>query len=76
MAPSPRSPKRKAKKAKGPKEKMMPGHARCMKCKANRKMVDAHVEEMAKRPGTYIAKGRCAECGTKMARLLGKKKTF
>ncbi len=41
---------------------------RCMKCKDSREMKDVKLEKTKR--GTYMAKGTCTECGTKMAKIL------
>jgi len=44
----------------------------CMKC---RKKVEASIKnEKETKRGTIIALSRCPECGTKVAKILGKKK--
>jgi hypothetical protein len=41
---------------------------RCMKCKQNREMKNLKLEKTKR--GTYMAKGNCVKCGTKMAKIL------
>jgi hypothetical protein len=41
---------------------------RCMRCKTNREMKNFKLEKTKR--GTYMAKGTCAKCGTKMAKIL------
>lgn len=43
-------------------------HGRCMKCKDSREMKGVKLEKTKR--GTYMAKGTCAKCGTKMAKIL------
>jgi len=46
--------------------------ARCMKCKAERDVKDP--EEVEIKKGVWAVKGKCAKCGTKVYRIIGKKK--
>ncbi|MCL2606465.1 MAG: DUF5679 domain-containing protein [Coriobacteriia bacterium] len=46
--------------------------AYCVKCKAKREMNDAKEETM--KNGRPILKGLCAECGTKICKILPSKK--
>jgi hypothetical protein len=39
-----------------------------MKCKENREMKDHKLEKTPK--GTYMAKGKCVQCGTNMAKIM------
>ena len=41
---------------------------RCMKCKAAREMKDVKLDKTKR--GTFMAKGTCTKCGTKMAKIL------
>ena len=41
---------------------------RCMKCKENKAMKDFRMEKTQR--GTFMAKGKCTECGTNMAKIL------
>lgn len=41
---------------------------RCMKCKDSRAMKDFKIEKTQR--GTFMAKGKCTECETKMAKIL------
>ncbi len=43
---------------------------RCMKCKTNREMKDAKIEQTAR--GGFMARGTCVKCGTKMAAMKSK----
>jgi hypothetical protein len=43
---------------------------RCMKCKQTRDMVDEQIVTM--KNGRKAASGKCAVCGTKMFKILGK----
>ncbi len=46
--------------------------ARCMKCK---KQVDVKDPELVEiRKGVWAVKGKCSVCGTKVYRIIGKKK--
>ncbi|UZE93574.1 MAG: hypothetical protein IB618_02240 [Candidatus Pacearchaeota archaeon] len=46
--------------------------ARCMRCK---KQVDVKdPEEVEIKKGTWAVKGKCVVCGTKVYRIIGKKK--
>jgi hypothetical protein len=47
---------------------MVQGH--CMKCKTKRDMKDATLNQTPK--GTYMAKGICTTCGTRMAAIMSK----
>jgi len=47
--------------------------ARCMKCKGPKEMKDP--EEATMKNGGTMMKGTCPDCGTKMCRIVGKKKT-
>lgn len=42
------------------------GH--CMKCKDKREMKDVTTEKTKR--GTFLARGTCTKCGTKMAKIL------
>ena len=42
---------------------------RCMRCKENRPMKDGFKLEKTKR-GTFMAKGNCTKCDTRMAKIL------
>jgi len=46
--------------------------ARCMKCKTQVDVKDPKEVEIKK--GTWAVKGVCAKCGTKVYRIIGKKK--
>lgn len=46
--------------------------AYCVKCRAKRDMVDAKEVEM--KGGRSAMQGKCPKCGTKMFRIMGKKK--
>jgi hypothetical protein len=46
--------------------------ARCMKCKENREMQNPQETEM--KNGMMAMKGECGVCGTKMFKIIGKKK--
>ena len=41
---------------------------RCMKCKASREMKDLKIEKTTR--GTFMARGICTVCGTRMAKIL------
>ena len=41
---------------------------RCMRCKTNREMKDVKLEKTKR--GTFLARGTCTKCGTKMAKIL------
>ena len=41
---------------------------RCMRCKASREMKGIKMEKTKR--GTFMAKGTCVKCGTKMAKIL------
>lgn len=41
---------------------------RCMKCKESREMKSVKLEKTKR--GTYLARGTCFKCGTKMAKIL------
>ncbi|MBU2497219.1 MAG: hypothetical protein KJ767_04125 [Nanoarchaeota archaeon] len=41
---------------------------RCMGCRKNREMRDVNLSKTKR--GTFMAKGTCTKCGTKMARIL------
>jgi len=41
---------------------------RCMRCKENREMKDITLDKTKR--GTFMAKGTCTKCGTKMAKIL------
>ncbi|MBI2043544.1 hypothetical protein HYT25_04095 [Candidatus Pacearchaeota archaeon] len=41
---------------------------RCMRCKTNREMKSLRLEKTKR--GTYLARGICTKCGTKMAKIL------
>ena len=41
---------------------------RCMRCKENREMKDHKIEKTQR--GTFMAKGTCTVCGTKMAKIM------
>jgi len=41
---------------------------RCMKCKDSREMKNVKMEKTKR--GTYMARGNCVKCGTKMAKIL------
>ena len=41
---------------------------RCMKCKESRPMKDFNLEKTKR--GTFMAKGKCTECETNMAKIL------
>lgn len=41
---------------------------RCMRCKENREMKNVTLSKTKR--GTFIAKGTCVNCGTKMAKIL------
>jgi hypothetical protein len=43
---------------------------RCMKCKTNREMKDVTIGQTPK--GAHMARGKCVECGTNMAKILSK----
>lgn len=43
---------------------------RCMRCKENREMKDVSIAPTKR--GTFMAKGTCVKCGTKMAKILSK----
>jgi hypothetical protein len=43
---------------------------RCMRCKEQREMKDYKLEKTKR--GTFMAKGTCVKCGTKMAKILSK----
>jgi len=43
---------------------------RCMRCKENREMKDVTLNKTKR--GTFMAKGTCTKCGTKMAKILSK----
>lgn len=45
---------------------------RCMKCKKTVKIKDPELVEIRK--GVWAAKGTCVICGTKVFRIVGKKK--
>ncbi len=45
--------------------------ARCMKCKEQREVVNPEFVEIKK--GVWAVKGKCAVCGTKVYRIIGKK---
>jgi len=47
--------------------------ARCMKCKAQKEMREP--EEATMKNGGTMMKGTCNDCGTKMCKIVGKKKT-
>ncbi len=47
---------------------MVQGH--CMKCKTKREMKEATLNQTPR--GTYMAKGTCTECNTKMAAIMSK----
>ena len=47
---------------------MVQGH--CMKCKTRREMKSATLSSTPR--GTYMAKGTCKNCGTKMAAIMSK----
>ena len=51
---------------------MVDYEARCMKCKKNVKVKDPQQVEIKK--GTWAVRGTHAECGTKVFRIIGKKK--
>ena len=42
----------------------------CMKCRAKREMKDVKTEKTKR--GTFMAKGTCTKCGTRMAKVLSK----
>ncbi|MFO0795344.1 MAG: DUF5679 domain-containing protein [Candidatus Brocadiaceae bacterium] len=44
--------------------------ARCMKCKAQKKMSDAQMTMTAR--GGYMAKGKCKDCGCGMCKIMSK----
>ncbi|MBW2990724.1 hypothetical protein KY348_03400 [Candidatus Woesearchaeota archaeon] len=44
--------------------------ARCMKCKAEREMVDG--KEVITKNKMKMMKGKCSTCGTTMCRIMGK----
>lgn len=46
--------------------------AYCVKCKEKRKMVNPKISRTSR--GGYIAKGKCAVCGTNMAAIMSKEK--
>lgn len=46
--------------------------ARCMKCKKEIEVKDPTEVEI--KPGTWAVKGVCPDCGTKVFRIIGKKK--
>ncbi len=48
------------------------GEVYCVKCREKRQVTDAVVEENDK--GRRFAKGTCPVCGTKVTRIMGKKK--
>lgn len=48
-------------------EKLM---ARCMRCKEQKEMVDPDVNKM--KNNAFMAKGKCVDCGTNMAKILSK----
>ena len=48
----------------------MARQARCMKCKETRDMVEEQIVTM--KNGRKAASGKCAVCGTKMFKILGK----
>ncbi len=41
---------------------------RCMRCKENREMKSVSMEKTKR--GTFLARGICTKCGTKMAKIL------
>lgn len=41
-----------------------------MRCKEKREMKDAVIDQTAR--GGYMAKGKCASCGTKVCKILSK----
>ena len=41
---------------------------RCMKCKENKEMNNPKLEKTKR--GTFMARGTCTSCGTKMAKIL------
>lgn len=43
---------------------------RCMKCKEDKEMKDAAINQTAR--GGYMAKGKCCDCGTTVCRMLSK----
>ncbi|MFH1308367.1 MAG: DUF5679 domain-containing protein [archaeon] len=43
---------------------------RCMRCKEQKEMKDLKIERTSR--GGYIAKGKCKDCNTKMAKILSK----
>jgi hypothetical protein len=43
---------------------------RCMRCKDNREMKGVKLEKTSR--GTFLARGTCVDCGTKMAKILSK----
>jgi uncharacterized Zn finger protein len=43
---------------------------RCMGCKAQKEMGDPEIVRTAR--GGYMARGKCKECGTKMAAIMSK----
>ena len=47
---------------------MVQGH--CMRCKTKREMKDANLSPTPR--GTYMAKGICSSCGTKMSVIMSK----
>ena len=47
---------------------MVEGH--CMRCKTKREMKDVKLSQTPK--GANMAKGKCVECGTNMAKILSK----
>lgn len=50
------------------KELPMALTGRCMKCKENREMKDYKIEKTKR--GTFMAKGICTTCGTRMAKIM------
>jgi len=47
---------------------MLQGH--CMKCKEKREMKDVKIGTTSR--GGHMARGKCANCGTNMAKILSK----
>ena len=41
---------------------------RCMRCKEQREMKDITLEKTKR--GTFLARGTCTKCGTKMAKIM------
>ncbi len=41
---------------------------RCMKCKEAREMKDVKIEKTTR--GTFMARGTCVKCGTRMVKIL------